>query len=1598
MLRSRLLLGSLAAAFALASGPFFHVGRGTAFAGPYAATDARVARGLDLFLHAPDRGAPGATLPVQVLALGFPTVVTLRPLEAVTVEATWDPEHLGKVSAAPPPVRVTTDAQGRAHLDVPIPDGPERKLKLLVGVRVGDRQRTQALEVQRTQAHEVAIRVPEQEVVPGGALSAWVTVESAATGLPAGGAKVELALLEGGIARHTAVLTADAAGVAMGRVPIPWTDEPAWSWTLRARSLAHGGDAGATSITLAPREETPGQPEMVVRWKEADLRAGDRAEYVLRVRDGAGLPVANLPVRIWVGPKGTSPPEDKDEWIKASTAARTDAQGEVRGATTAPTTVVEGVGTELRVVARAEFEGFELKDHAVVDVGNPSSTAALLPEAGAIVPGVEQRVLLRVLDGRWDPVQGSFTVEGDGLKASVTTDAHGEAEVIWKPPVDVGALRNVGPCAGGVAAAVLVRPVGAIPALGPRREAFQLCLSVDREAGALLRTERAMVRAGDQAALRLLEAGQGSGPAGWSVMVRSANAGRGASAWIDGGAGAIALPEGSAGVWSLSAAAPRIQGKARAAAGAVLVAPRVLPALSAKVAGGRPTPGGEVEVELALSGKDASGASRGLPGTIAAVVVDLHGGGSVSGLELLDTRSRLCGAIGVEQERCEPFLDGDPALEPLRRALLGERRRAAAEPANDPAGTAPEALRKAFGEVLRSLEGAVFEASGDPDRLLDVRRKAPGGGLQWNPELMTLVTAAMGEPPRTPGGEPLALPDLLAVDPQVTFDNVARRITRLKLFRILAALRELRHEKQLDADEPALRDPGALLRRAVRDGKVSEDLLLDPWGGTIQFVKTAAPPAPFLTVARGFALQAPGPDGRIGTGDDVRDPFERVLRSGTPYADALGEDQIVDARFDMEVGEATVSSWQTLFESNTGTALGLGSIGTLGHGSGTGTGYGYGSGHGRLGGSHRSRGSRGIMSGVYFWSPPQRTDADGKLRMKVPLGDAETTWRIAFVGVPDRGTAATTRVDVATSLPLSARVDAGAAWIEGDEVEVEISVRNRSAKAARAALAIEARGAAALADPRGGAAVVDVPAGGAAPVRVRVRAPRAGRAELTAKVSAPGLEPDVVSHAWEVRPAGERTDLSASQWVEAGAPATLRAPALGKVYALTGQPRLLLERGLGGALSAALESMEPDRLASPGALADAVEVASRIRRWATARQGEASPLATRAVEVARRAVGRLVAYKAGKKELVFWDAERRARAFAPADLGGDLAGEKASCPQGPLPLEKAIEVLEHEPAPEGGAAAACWDSVVTGAVDEASVRGDAVAMARALLSLAERPHRAAAAVSLANALRDLVKLRASGGISLSPGLAADRASRALVYAALLRAAPLGKSAAPAGPLLGWLGVQRDAYGGYGTALATRSAVRALLSHEGADDRGTSKVTVTSGGAPREVEVGPEGRVVVALDPAAVEATLSVVGPGVVARLERPALRRWASPPDTQQSPVQIEVTWPKQPRAGAVGKLLVSLGNKLDRGVAVDARIPLPPGVTLAAPVSGVRQVQGTLVVRIDRPADRIAPHLEIPLRFALAGRVTVPEARARVALEELPRAVAPARALVVGR
>src|SRR5262249_28720350 len=140
---------------------------------------------------------------------------------------------------------------------------------------------------------------------------------------------------------------------------------------------------------------------------------------------------------------------------------------------------------------------------------------------------------------------------------------------------------------------------------------------------------------------------------------------------------------------------------------------------------------------------------------------------------------------------------------------------------------------------------------------------------------------------------------------------------------------------------------------------------------------------------------------------------------------------------------ATVSGWQEMFARLTGTALG--------QGSGSGTGQGFGSGHGRLGGAHVTKaptwrsGMSAIATDTTRWTDPVRTDAQGRARIRVPLGDYETTWRLAFLARTDTGQSAVSTLDAPVSLPVSARVDIGRKLTIGDEVSARIIVRNRTA-------------------------------------------------------------------------------------------------------------------------------------------------------------------------------------------------------------------------------------------------------------------------------------------------------------------------------------------------------------------------------------------------------------------------------------------------------------------------------------------------------------------------------------------------------------------------
>jgi hypothetical protein len=1380
-------------------------------------------------------------------------------------------------------------------------------------------------------------------------------------------ANVDLSLYEGSyrFARHTA--RTDEAGMALVRMPIPESDDPSDAWQLTAFAESNGETVSA-SETLQPRDETPGRPTFGARFDDAEVRAGANAPFTISLRDASGVPVAGASVRYWVGQNGLTAPTDTTEaWDKASTPITTNLRGEAHASVAAPKVVAPNGTTQLHLVVRGELEGQKLEHDVSIPVARSAAEASLSPvEAPSVVPGLEQHVSLEVHDGKFEPIVGTFDVEGDGLRASVTTDAHGEAEITWRAPEGLGAFRDTGPCAGGVAAAVRVRaktPIAGHP------EPFTVCVPIDRDARALVMPDKRVVRVGDSVAVRVLGRGV-RGP--WSVALLHDGMAS-TTAWIEDGArgGSIAVPTGAPGLYELGVAAPRNHDASVRAQTQILVLPRSIPHLDAKVVTGRITPGGTAEIDATLT--DETG--KPLMGTIAATLVDLEGGGSVDGVVALDTRVHLCG-LASAGGRCDELLSGEPANEPLRRALLGPRGNDLA-PILDPGASVDSEWTAMFSSVIHSLEGAVYTSSGDPNRLIDVRRANPNGSFSFNPELLTLTTAAMQTPPLTPGGEPIALADLAAADPQVTFDNVARRVTRYKLFKVLQAVRAFKIAHALDNAEPVLRDPNALVRRLVRSGELNQGMLLDPWGGTMQFVKSAATPIPFINTIPGFELRAPGPNGRIGDGDDVRDPFERVVKSGSPYAKAMSEDEVVDAKLDMQVADTTVSAWSTLLDSATGTALGDGVSGYGEGGGGTGMGSGYGAGHGRLGG----RSVHALTNGDAFFQLPQRTDANGHVRIVVPLGDIETTWGLGILALPDHGPPAATKVELVASQPVSLSANAGFVWTAGDEMDVHVIVRNRTNAPVEAKVIVGAEGVAQLAPKP---TSVHVEAQSLASFPVRVRAARPGEAVLTAKLDASGQN-DAMRFSWNVLAAGEHVTRAASQWVEGVADVKLDVDRRDTVV---GNARLVLSRGPADSLAGALDAVNPDRMRAPDAFADAMETASRILRSGP------PELRDQARTVLRRASERTratVVDSHGSPSAHAWLLARRFRAFAPADVIGDTslfkASEDRACPPEITSLSEEVEALAVLP-PGREAELPCWETLAATAINHVLASQDPSTIARAILPIADRTDRATDVKNLVTQLRTLVHLHTSGRISFEHG---TRADRTIVYAALLRANKVPGSGVSDDRLAAWIAVDRDASGSFGSVAASR-AVAHVLTAIGMGAGAPQNIVVDDGTTIRRVVLGSSGVLYLGLGPSTTKVTVRADG-GVVARLERPMIRGFSNPPDESDSPLRLDVKWPDGARAGHIATLHVTMSSLARESVHAVARIPLPPGASMVAPLADVTQVHGALLVAADLGASRT---FDVPIRFSLAGRAIARESQIVAPRASYARNIALAQTLVV--
>jgi hypothetical protein len=1536
-----------------------------------AASPDPAARGLDAFVATGEGVLSGDVARLQIETYGFVTTASPTPLGGVTIEAAWDPRSLEPAATAPPKVTATSDKDATATLAIPVPSGDDRDLTLLLALRFGEHSRTRSLKVHRRTARTLSVGVADRSVVPGTTVAAWARAVNNGDGTPVAHARVRFKLLEGTYARHVLDAETDGAGWAVTRIPIPPSDDPAWSWALVAELDDPRVPVGR--VVLTTRDETPGEPSARVTFDTGSVEPGKSVGWRIVARDGSGAPLANQTLRVWSGPTGTKPPANDADWDGVSTTVTTDGAGVAVGTVTAPTVVSEAEATHVTLQARLVVEGKALTPTATVAVGARRSAIGVTPEAGALVPGIAQALFVTVLDEKGKGVAGEIMVEGDGLHEKLVTDEHGEGELRWNVPKEIGARRDVGPCASGVAATIRLTPLGALPAFGasPHLE----CIPVDRDRTSLVRVDRPMVRVGETLKPVLDLASTAPPAPGPTSFTLEPSIGTRSNGWAAGPA-SLVVAAGVPGIWTVGALRPRPTGDALAATSAVMVLPKVLPRLTVRTTSVRAEPDGEVEVEATLEGDGHAP----LAGSAQAVLIDLEGGGSLAGIEAADTRLSLCRSVGIEDARCDAFLSDDKALDPLRRAVLFGRASHGTHVPLDPGGTAKKELEDAFGDVLRSLEGALFEATSAPNRLVDVRRKGPGG-TTFNPELLTLTTGAMSEPPKTPGGEVFGLPDLLAVDSQVTFDNVARRVTRLKLFRVLAAVRAVKHDKQLDDDEPIWKDPNALLRRMVRDGTLEQAALLDPWGGTLQFV-TGNAGLPFISVVRGFTLASPGPDGVLGTGDDLKDPFARVVKSGTPYANAMKEDELVDAKYDMQVSDATVDAWRSTIEAATGTALGDGLHGSFG----TGSGQGFGSGHGALrGGAVRVT----PQTIAHSWiSERLRFDSAGKVRFKVPLGPIETRWGIGVLADADTGEPASATLTVPVALPTSVTIESGGAWTEGDRAAARVLVRNRTNAPIHAKVDLSAKNAVSLASEP--SFVVDVPAGGLVGRSVPLRALGAGTASLTAHLTSAPLPDDSVEATWPVLVAGETLVNARSTWVTTGATLTSDVPPTNRPI---GEASLVLERGVRRSVDLALAALDPDRLSSPRDLLATIEAATRVLRWATTNEPAGSPRRTRAADVLERAKARLVLVQGtieldDLQHLITRRLELVAPAPAPKPAKPSAVEDKCPPKLWTLPED---EIVASEPPPEATGALPCWDAYVSDAIVHARSHAGGVEVARLYLTLVDRAHRSAQAkVLFAELLRQMTP-DADGAIALASN---KRVDRAIVYSALVRGGRDAGDPAKQAKLLGWLLVQRDANGSFGDARVTREAIDALVAFDGGAAT-VSEVRVRAGNVARDVRVSGDDVVTIPLGPNELRATIEVRGAPLLATLMRPMLRPFGAPGELVPSPITVQTTWPTDAAVGKNLNLHVELGESTgSRGrVRVRARIPLPPGVTLAAAVSGVKQIGGALVVQVDLSSKL---GIDVPVRFGLAGTMSTREPTAFAPILGSPRAVAPAETLVV--
>ncbi|MFK7989707.1 MAG: MG2 domain-containing protein [Sandaracinaceae bacterium] len=1057
------------------------------------------------------RPAPvrGTTLHVRGLATLLPEGTALRARFASRLqddEGAWTTH--------------TSGADGRFVMSVLIPAdaGPgDPRLEF----EVGPDHRRFSFPVQVRPAESVILYTDRRLYEPGETVHIWGLVRDEATLAPLGDVEVEVALDGDALPPTTHTLRTGASGVF--HLTLPTTDHTPLGGM---RVDVHAGERRVATSRFAVGTRTYERLLLDVDLGETPVAPGGERDAVVTVHTPDGAPVSGASVQTTVNGQATE-------------TMSTDAEGIARVRVRAPRFFGGRVGSvHMNVVVRHPGLG-SISGGASLRLAVPQTLEVeLIPPHGGLLPEVDEVLFARLHDGYGSPPAAGtrVTLSGaifDGGEAVGRTDDDGLVEL----PVRVPRGATMRGQTGADEAPVQVRVDG------PLQRRTRAAVRVLQSSDVAPVVDRLVVAPGEPLTVTVLRRPRFEG----DIVVELLADGRPLDVrWLP------------------------ASGR-RSTERVVFAAPPHLGLLRVRA---RPVLGDE-----SLEGTGATTAFVVRPSSPAAPRLDpdttrvavgetarltLHTTPGRRGYAALSVRD--LSAHGGERPFRERFLadrfeqallrTGSPGSRLVRVALASHDTLDALAPQMNPR---LDALGLASPESSPDHEGARGVLR-DPYPFARVlTRHGIDGAMQAAEEALrhglargTLEDVVEGTGPQrrfredlfrdrdetTLGGAPLTPAHITEAAPGFTFDAVARRVARGRLVSLMLALARF-----LDPGEEATPRERMAARAPVHrwapelSAQLGPHTLDDPWGGHFALRETRSPRVVLGARAQNLEWVSPGPDGRFGTGDDVRDPFARVVPRGTAYAAASGEDQLMRAIAVLSVTDGALNAMREAFrrthpemaedrigdlvsaETSEGT-IGLGNLGLVGHGMGGGGGSGYGRGAGRVprirSGNASTRvaltaGNLGRLVRQRF--PPTLTflpeielAADGETTLEIPLADAVTTYLVETIVWREDGWFASARARVEATRDLVVEAPIPTVVHLGDRIELPLRVSNRGDQPRTVRLSLVGDAALGIADVD--PTEVTIAPAGAAVVPVQIRPTAIGEGALS--VVATELDGDVL--------------------------------------------------------------------------------------------------------------------------------------------------------------------------------------------------------------------------------------------------------------------------------------------------------------------------------------------------------------------------------------------------------------------------------------------------------------------------------------------------------